>query len=62
MCANSGCRDYFEKLTNIKEHISEKHRKGSPEHYTFSYWIVNAKDRRENEITKQFHTINPIDW
>ena len=62
MCANSGCRDYFEKLTNNKEHISEKHRKGSPEHYTFSYWIVNAKDRSENEITNKFHTINQKDW
>ena len=62
MCANSGCRDYFGKLTEIKEHISETHQKGSPAHYTFSYWLVNAKDRSENEITKQFHTKNPKDW
>ena len=62
MCANSGCRDYFEKLTEMKEHISEKHRKDSPAHYTFSYWIVNAKDRSEKEIAKNFITIYPKDW
>ena len=62
MCANSGCRDYFGKLTEMKEHISEKHRKDSPAHYTFSYWIVNAKDRSEKEIAKNFITIYPKDW
>ena len=27
MCSNSGCRDYYEKLTKIKEHIQNKHKK-----------------------------------
>ena len=62
MCSNSGCRDYFEKLTEMKEHISEAHRKNSPAHYSFSYCIVNAKDRSEKEITKNFFTIYPKDW
>ena len=26
MCANSRCRDYFENLPDMKDHISEKHR------------------------------------
>ena len=27
MCSNSVCRDYFEKVTEIKEHILNEHRK-----------------------------------
>ena len=52
MCANSGCREYFENLPEMKEHISDKHRKDSPAHYSFSYWIINAKDISENNINK----------
>ena len=47
MCSNSGCRDYFEKLTEIIEHIQNKHRKKSPPHYSFSYWIIHATDRSD---------------
>ena len=52
MCANSGCRDYFKTLTEMKDHINEHHRKNSPAHYTFSYWVVDSKDRTEKEIKK----------
>ena len=62
MCANSGCREYFENLPEMKEHISDKHKKDSPAHYSFSYWIINAKDRSEKEIKKNFLTIYPKDW
>ena len=48
-----------QKLTEIKEHINEKHRKDSPAHYTFSYWIVNSKDRSEKEIAKKLISIDP---
>ena len=44
MCSNSGCRATFENITGMKTHINEKHRKDSPAHYTFSYWILNAQD------------------
>ena len=50
MCANSGCRDYFETLTEMKDHINEHHRKNAPAHYTFSYWVVDSKDTSEKEI------------
>ena len=62
MCSNSGCRDYFKTLEKLKDHISEHHRKNSPAHYSFSYWIVDAKDRSEKEIKKNFNTIYPKDW
>ena len=62
MCSNSGCRDYFKTLEEIKQHISEHHRKNSPAHYSFSYWIVETKDRSEKEIKKHFHNIYPKDW
>ena len=62
MCSNSGCRDYFKTLVEMKEHISEHHRKNSPAHYSFSYWIVDTKDKSEKEIKKYFHTLYPKDW
>ena len=62
MCSNSGCRDYFGTLAEIKEHISEHHKKNAPVHYSFSYWIVDTKDRSEKEIKKNFNTIYPKDW
>ena len=61
MCANSGCRDSFETLKELKGHIGEEHRKNAPAHYTFSYWIVDSKDRSEKEIKKHFHTLYPKD-
>ena len=60
MCANSGCRAYFETLKELKDHISEEHRKNAPAHYTFSYWIVDSKDRSEKEIKKQYQTLYPL--
>ena len=62
MCANSGCRDYFLTMKDLKDHINENHRKNAPAHYTFSYWIVDSKDKCEKEIKKYFHTIYPKDW
>ena len=62
MCSNSGCRDTFENITDMKTHINEKHRKDSPAHYTFSYWILNAQDKSEKEVQKSHHTIYPKDW
>ena len=62
ICSNSGCRESFENLTAIKEHIDSKHKQNSPEHYQFSYWNINAKDKSETEICKQYHTIYPKDW
>ena len=50
MCDNSGCRETFGNLTNMKDHIQNKHRKNSPAHYSFSYWIIHSKDRSEKEI------------
>ena len=43
MRANSGCRDYFEELKEMKTHIKEHHRKDAPAHSSFSYWIVDSK-------------------
>ena len=39
-------------LTEIKEHISEDHRKGSPAHYSFSYYKCHSKDNSEKEVKK----------
>ena len=46
----------------MKDHINSEHRKNSPAHYSFSYWIVDTKDRSEKEINKKHHTIYPKDW
>ena len=62
MCSNSGCRETFSDLPAIKHHISSEHRKNTPAHYTFSYWIVNSKDISEKEINKKHYTIYPKDW
>ena len=62
MCSNSGCRETFQNLNDMKEHIRTKHRKNAPEHYSFSYWIVNSQDKSEKEINKQYLTIYPKDW
>jgi hypothetical protein len=62
VCGNSGCRDSFEKLSDTKEHINEEHSKDSPAHYQFSYWVMNAQDKSEQEIYKEFKTIYPKDW
>ena len=50
VCSNSGCRDTFEKLSDIRGHIKKEHRSNSPEHYQFSYWIFNSKDKSDTEI------------
>ena len=60
VCSKSGCKDSFEKLADMKEHI--EHKQNSPAHYQFSYWILNAKDKTENEIFKKYITIYPQDW
>ena len=44
------------------DHINSAHRKNSPARYSFSYWIVDSKDRSEKEINKKHHTIYPKDW
>ena len=62
MCSNSGCRESFPNLNEMKDHINTEHRKNSPAHYSFSYWIVDTKDRSEKEINKKHHTIYPKDW
>ena len=61
MCSNSGCRETFGTLIEMKDHINSEHRKNSPAHYSFSYWIVDSKDRSEKEINKKHHTIYPKD-
>ena len=62
MCSNSGCRKTFEEYARMKEHINGEHRKNSPVQYQFSYWIINSKDKREQEICKKHFTIYPKDW
>ena len=62
MCSNSHCRDTFKTLEGMKEHINNDHRKTSPAHYQFSYWILHAKDKSEKEVYKKYHTIYPKDW
>ena len=62
MCSNSGCRETFVNLTDMKEHINKQHRKNSPAHYTFSYWVIHSKDKSDKEIYKKHHTIHPKDW
>ena len=62
MCSNSNCRDTFETLEEMKKHINDEHRKTSPAHYQFSYWILNTKDKSEKEVSKKYHTIYPKDW
>ena len=57
MCANSSCGDYFETLTEMKDHINEHHRENAPAHYTFSYWVVDSKGRSKKEIKKRFNTL-----
>ena len=62
VCDNSGCGNAFKNVAAIREHISEMHRKNSPAHYQFSYYIINAKDKSEKEVSKKYQTIYPKDW
>ena len=62
MCSNCHCKDTFPTLEEMKVHINDEHRKNSPDHYQFSYWILNTKDKSENEIFKKYNTIYPKDW
>ena len=62
MCSNGHCKDTFETLEDMKDHISEHHRKNSPAHYSFSYWILETKDKSEKEVSKKHLTIYPKDW
>ena len=62
VCDNSGCTNAFKNVAAIREHISEMHRKNSPAHYQFSYYIINAKDKSEKEVSKKYQTIYPKDW
>ena len=50
MCSNSGCKDMFEKLGDMKEHINTEHRQKSPAHYSFCYWNMHAKNKCENGL------------
>ena len=61
-CINGHCKDTFEKVEDIKEHIKEEHKKNSPPHYQFSYFIMNTKDKSEIEVFKNYITIYPKDW
>ena len=51
MC-NNGCRKSFATLIEMKEHINSEHRKNGPAHYSFSYLIVDTKDRGEKISTR----------
>ena len=62
VCSNSHCRDVFEDISTMKDHIQEEHRKNSPSHYSFSYYICHSKNKTEKEVTKQYITIYPKDW
>ena len=62
VCDNSGCKEVFENSTKVKEHIKEMHKKGSPEHYSFSYYICHSKDQCEKEVHKNYIRILPSDW
>ena len=62
VCNNSGCREMFMNLSEMREHIKEEHAKDAPAHYQFHYWIYNSKDRSESEISKSYQTIYPKDW
>ena len=62
VCSNSHCKDTFVTLTELKDHINEEHRKNSPSHYKFCYWIMNAKDKSEKEVFKKYNTIESKDW
>ena len=46
----------------MRTHINEEHRKDSPAHYSFSYWMLNAQDKSEKEVRKTHHSIYPKDW
>jgi hypothetical protein len=59
---NSGCRDTYEKVSDISEHIQKEHKTNSPEHYQFSYWNFNSKDKSDTEICKQYKTRYPKEW
>ena len=52
----------FENLPSVREHIKEKHKKDSPAHYSFSYYICHSKDKSEKEVNKQYISIYPKDW
>ena len=62
VCDNSGCKKVFDNSTTVKEHIKEMHKKGSPEHYSFSYYICHSKDPSEKEVNKNYIRILPSDW
>ena len=36
----------------IKEHINNEHKKNSPTHYQFSYWVLNSKYKSEKKYLK----------
>ena len=62
VCDNSGCREIFHSASTVRDHIKENHRKGSPEHYSFSYYICHSKDQSEKEVKKSNIRIYPEDW
>ena len=62
VCSNSGCGNSYVDLPSVREHIKEKHKKDSPAHYSFSYYICHSKDKSEKEVNKQYISIYPKDW
>ena len=62
VCTNtSGCKQMFEQLCEMKEHINTEHKQKSPAHYSFCYWNIHAKNNCENKIYKNILRINPAD-
>ena len=62
VCDNSGCKETLENSSTVKEHIKEEHKKGSPDYYTFTYYICHSKDQSEKEVTKNFIYLRQSDW
>ena len=47
VCSNGHCKDTFENLPAMKEHIKEEYRKNSPAHYSFSSIIQKTKVKKK---------------
>jgi hypothetical protein len=47
MCGNSGCKQMFEQISDMKEHINTEHKQKSPAQYSFHYWNIHAKNNCE---------------
>ena len=47
VCSKSGCKDSFEKLAAMKDHIKDEHKLNSPAFYQFSYSLIYKKTKTE---------------